>query len=127
MRRTWCFSRSSLLSGEVMCLRRSDEGAPKCAARLLRREEETSVVVPERGRLSALVPSWLCSCHSCQKRRQQDAWPRPASFVLRASVAAMANPRRTAFEPAWKVHPLIAFVSSDPVPLQPALPISALD
>jgi hypothetical protein len=41
--RTLCFPRSSFESGEDMILRRTDEGALKCALRALRREEETSV------------------------------------------------------------------------------------
>ena len=42
LRRTLCLPRSSFDRDEDMILRRTDEGASKCALRALRREEETS-------------------------------------------------------------------------------------
>ena len=41
-RRASCLPRSSFDRDEDMILRRTDEGASKCALRVLRREEETS-------------------------------------------------------------------------------------
>ena len=75
--RTLCFARSSFESGEDMILRRTDEGALKCALRALRREEETSVndddkyfiVSPSK---QSSDPSELYPCHPAYRPTKND-------------------------------------------------------